>query len=150
MSVNTVELQPAIRFDCNLCNSQSWHNCTLRTGMEAMDHFVKEFQITTEAMDFIQKIRNRARELDHHVPALPDYSSAVMINADRVACKTCGSPVGSINQGFAFICEECGRNNYLMPENESVTRVDCQHCGSQLQAQHFLHGAFDARRTDSR
>ncbi len=132
-----VELHPAIRFHCDFCGEDGWHNCTMRTGMEALAHMVGDMERAVEMDRFVRNIRRRCQESNMRCPPLPDFRSAVSIHA-RISCKNCGNAVGSTGRGFSFICDDCGRDNYFLPE-KAPSHVQCKHCGSRFEAEHFLH-----------
>jgi hypothetical protein len=136
--MNTVELLPALQFHCHFCTGDSWHDCTLRTGKEAVYAFMEKIQQTVEAQQFVDMIRKRAQELDMRVPAVPDFKGSYSIQANGICCKMCGNAVGCLKGGYRFICDFCALDNYLIPIGEVPKTAKCEHCGSSFRTEHFM------------
>jgi len=132
-----VELHPAVLFHCDFCSEDTWHNCTLRTGIDALAHLVGDFEKAMRMDQFVKKIQQRCHESNMRCPPLPDFKTAVSIHA-KFRCENCGNAVGSMGHGLSFICDDCGRNNYFLPE-EAPNTVECQHCHSRFEAEHFMN-----------
>jgi hypothetical protein len=135
-----VELQPALQAHCDFCGSESWHDCTVRTGEEAIHRFMQKMAANASAMELINRIRSRAKQLDMRVPSVPNLAHTFFIESRGIHCKMCGNGVGSLGRGFRFICDECGRDNYFMPQSpDDLHHVQCEHCSHSFEAVHFMN-----------
>ncbi len=135
-----VELHPAILTHCGFCSSDSWHLCTMRTGMDAFAAMIGDMQKAIETEKFIRKIAKRCHETGQRC-LLPNIKSSVLIQA-KLSCKTCDNCVESMQKGFNFTCDDCGRDNFLLPKTDP-THVRCEHCNSRFEAIHFFDRGED-------
>lgn len=128
----TVELYPTLQFHCNFCDNKSWHDCIVRSGMEAL--FSIEKFLAQEAIgdDFVKKVQRRLKKMGMVAPDYVNANQAVVIQSS-VFCKECHNIAGSVNKGYGFVCDQCGRNNYLLP-TKFPEQVICMHCGISAKA----------------
>lgn len=128
-----VELHPAILFHCNFCSEESWHNCTMRTGLEALSHMLGNMEAAMNMEKFVRHVQKRCAESNMRCPPLPDFKSTISINAS-FRCKNCENAVGSMKAGYVFACDDCGRDNYILSK-KGLEGVQCQYCGSSFETE---------------
>lgn len=125
-----VELHPAIFINCDACGYEGWNPCIVRTGLEAAAHVMKGGMDEAIREDKkIRKIINNCRRKNIACPNLPDLRTAFVIQ-EIISCRKCKSTETLVERGFKFICEECGRDNYIF--DEPTRTVSCGHCKQKL------------------
>jgi hypothetical protein len=128
-----VEMHPAVLFHCDFCSHESWHNCTLRTGIEALGHMIGNIRAAVELDEFVRAVQHQCEAHNMRCPPLPDFRTAVSIHVN-FNCKNCGGTVGCMKRGLVFTCDDCGRDNHFLPQKKP-DHVSCQYCHSQFEVE---------------